>query len=116
MIAIEGLPQTGAMVRWLSLTPWIGSRFQTHISIPGGEGLGEVFDRGCDNRVATLTGIVSWQNGGEDFLQQLGGILVTVKRSADDESGVLARAATPSVTEYQGAVIRFTLTLTEVLA
>lgn len=115
MIIVDGLPQTEAKLRWLSMTPWIGARFQTHISIPGGEGIGVTYDRGSDNRVATLTGIVSWEGDGENFLNRIGGKILTIKRyGTEEEIGVRAISSSPSVTDYQGATIRFTMTLTEV--
>ena len=115
MITVTGLPTTSARVRWLNLTPWIGARFQTHISIPGGEGIGVTYDRGSDNRVATITGIVSWEGDGETFLNRIGGKVVNVKRyGTEDEVGINAITSSPNVTEYQGATIRFTMTMTEV--
>lgn len=103
----------GARLRWLTITPWVGARFQTHISIPGGNGLGVVYDRGHDNRVATITGITVWNSDGESLLDSIGGSILKVKNRTDGDE-VTAMADAPSILDYGGAIIRFSVTLTEV--
>ena len=102
----------GARLRWLSITPWIGARFQVHVSVPGGDGLGRTFDRGSDNRVATITGLVQWNHAGEAVLDAIGGSTVTVDNGAGS-APVEAVADAPVVVGYGGAVVKFTVTLTE---
>ena len=113
-ITVEGvdLPPK-ARLRWLTITPWVGARFQTHISIPGGDGLGRTYDRGNDNRVATITGITTWNDAGEDALEALSGAELTVDNGAG-RSPIKAIADAPTIIDYGGAIIKFSLTLTEV--
>ncbi len=113
-ITVKGVDiPAGAKLRWLTITPWVGSRFQTHISIPGGDGLGTTYDRGSDNRVATITGITTWNEDGEDTLEALSGAVLKVANGVG-RSAVTAIADAPTIIDYGGAVIKFSLTLTEV--
>lgn len=113
-ITIEGVDiPAGARLRWLTITPWVGSRFQTHISIPGGDGLGMTYDRGSDNRVATITGITTWNAAGENALDALSGAVLKVTNGAG-RSEVTAIADAPTIIDYGGAIIKFSLTLTEI--
>jgi len=105
---------TGAKLRWLTITPWVGARFQTHISIPGGKSLGRTYDRGADNKVATLVGLISWNDYGEAVLDSIGGKILTVDNGAG-RSAVRAIANAPQIIDaVSKAVIKFSVTLTEV--
>ncbi len=104
---------TDARLRWLSITPWVGARYQTHIAVPGGESIGKVYDRGCDNRVATATGIVLWNSAGETALDALSGAVVEVDNGAG-RSPVKALADAPTIIDHGGAIIKFSMTFTEV--
>lgn len=101
-----------ARVRWLSITPWNGASFKVHVSIPGGVGLGKEYRRGKDNRVATLQGIVFWNDAGQSFLDWLGGEMPVKVNNGISEVKCMTDSA--QITEYGGAWIKFTVTLTEV--
>lgn len=113
VISVTGIEiPDGARLRWKTITPWVGQRFQTHIPIPGGDGIGVTFDRGSDNRVATLSGLVLWNAYGEAVLDALGGALLTVDNGAGS-SAVRCRAGSITILEAKGAIVRFSLPLTE---
>lgn len=102
---------SGATVRWLRITPWIGAVFQTHVAIPGGNSLGKVYHRGRDNRVATVTGRVLWNGYGGSFIQAISGAMLLVDNGVDGP--VMCRSGAVNVTSYDGGSIVFSLALTE---
>lgn len=108
----EYLPISGATVRWLTMTPWNGASFKTHVSIPGGNGLGKEYRRGKDNRMATVTGVVKWNKAGQELLDWLGGNDILYVDNGIEQ--VTCKSDSPMLQEYGGAYIKFTLSLTEV--
>ena len=98
-------------VIWVSMTPWVGSSIEQHVTVPGARGAGVTFRRGRDNAVATLQGRVPWTYDGESMLDSLIGAKLTIDNGVSVRTGI---AGTPTVSGDSTAWIRFSLTVREV--
>lgn len=99
-------------IKWTDMTPWNASPITTHITIPGGSGLGKTYSKGCDSAVTTLTGRIKWTADGEKVFDALGGRELTVSTGISERTG-MCTAVTVTGTGG-GAWIVFTISLTEV--
>ena len=92
---------------WTSMTPWVSSAMQQHVTVPGGDGLGVTFRKGRDNAVTTLQGRVLWTSAGQSMLKAISGAMLTV----DTRTGI---AGSPTISGDSTAWIRFSISVTEV--
>ncbi len=96
---------------WTDKTAWVGEAITTHVTIPGGRGLGVTFPQGTDNAVCTLQGRVLDTAAGRDALESLASSRLTVNDGVQTRSGV---AGTPTVQESSNrSWIFFSITVTE---
>lgn len=107
----SALPED-AKIRWLKITPWVQSIFKTRVAVPGGDGLGYVESRGKDNAVCTLTGLVLWNGAGAQLIRDIAGAKLYVNNGIKGPIECLADS--PQIVEHGGAVVVFSLTVTEV--
>lgn len=96
---------------WVDKTAWVGEAFTTHVSIPGGRGLGVTFPQGVDNAVCTLQGRVLDTVAGRNALEALACSRLTIDDGVQTRSGI---AGTPTVSESSNrSWIFFSITVTE---
>lgn len=95
---------------WVSMTPWTRSAMQTHVSIPGGEGIGVTFTQGSDNATCTLQGRVPWTTRGQAQYEALPNTRLTISNGIDVRTGI---AGTPVPQDGNPAWIFFSLSVTE---
>lgn len=96
---------------WTSMTPWVSSAMQQHVTVPGGDGLGVTFRKGRDNAVTTLQGRVLWTSAGQSMLKAISGAMLTVSNGIDTHTGI---AGSPTISGDSTAWIRFSISVTEV--
>ena len=97
---------------WTDQTTWVGEAMNTHVTVPGGRGLGRTFPKGTDNAVCTLQGRVLDTVAGRSMLESLAGSTLTIDDEVQVRTGI---AGTPTVTESSNrAWIYFSITVTEV--
>lgn len=95
---------------WVSMTPWSRAPITTHITIPGGDGIGRNYSKGRDNATTTLTGRCPWTTAGEQAYEALPGARVTVSNGNASRTG-LVTSITPQ--DQSPAWIYFTMTVME---
>lgn len=96
---------------WTDKTAWIGEAITTHVTIPGGRGLGVTFPQGADNAVCTLQGRVLDTVAGRSMLESLAGSTLIIDDEVQVRTGI---AGTPTVTDSSNrAWIFFSITVTE---
>lgn len=96
---------------WVDKTAWVGEAITTHVTIPGGRGLGVTFPQGTDNAVCTLQGRVLDTEAGRDALEALASSRLTIDDGVQTRTGI---AGTPTVTESGNrSWIFFSVTVTE---
>ena len=102
--------QSTSPIIWVSMTPWTRAPITTHVTVPGGDGLGKTFSKGSDNAVTTITGRVPWTSAGQTAYDALPGAEVEVANGVDTRTGIVT-SVTPS--EQSPAWIYFTMSVTE---
>lgn len=96
---------------WVDKTSWVGEAITTHITIPGGRGLGVTFPQGTDNAVCTLQGRVLDTVAGRTALEAIASSRLTINDGVQTRSGI---AGTPTVQESSNrSWIFFSVTVTE---
>lgn len=95
---------------WVSMTPWTRAPITTHVTVPGGRGLGANFARGSDNATTTLTARCPWTSAGQAAFEALAGSRVTISNGIDTRTG-LVTSITPQ--EQSSAWIHFTMSVME---
>lgn len=95
---------------WVSMTPWTKSAMQTHVAIPGGDGIGVTFKRGRDNATCTLQGRVPWTTRGQAQYDALANATLTISNGIDTRTGI---AGTPVPSDGNPAWIFFSISVTE---
>lgn len=103
--------QSTSPIIWVDRTAWVAEAISTHISIPGGRGLGRNYSKGCDNAVCTLQGRVLDNAAGREAFEALAGSRLTISDGVQTRTGL---AGTPTVTDSSNrAWISFSISVTE---
>lgn len=72
---------------WVDWTPWCMSTISTHVTVPGGLGLGKTFARGADNAVCTLRGRIPMTSAGRTMVDSLASGQLTVADGIETRTG-----------------------------
>lgn len=105
----RGSASTSPIV-WISMTPWTQAPIYTHVTIPGGRGLGVTFPQGADNATTTVTGRCPWTTAGQAAYDALPGSSVTIGNGVDTRTGTVTSV---TAQEQSPAWIYFTMSVME---
>lgn len=111
VVRVTSASGSTSMIIWTSMTPWTNSAMQTHVSIPGGDGIGVTFKQGVDNATTTLQGRIPWTAAGQAQYDALANATLTISNGIDTRTGI---AGTPVPQDGNPAWIFFSLSVTEV--